>query len=103
MTTPHRTPDLAAFGVDAPSSVIRLQTSSTFACEIGKSASMRRQSRRLTGSQLRTCPALTSVASAMHADLVVVGRSAKMRHRRAGSLGRRLVGRKDAPVVVVVP
>ena len=47
--------------------------------------------------------ALTSVASAMHADLVVVGRSAKMRHHRAGSLGRRLVGRKDAPVVVVVP
>jgi hypothetical protein len=39
----------------------------------------------------------------MHADLVVVGRSAKMQHRRAGSLGRRLVGRKDAPVVVVVP
>jgi len=39
----------------------------------------------------------------MLADLVVVGRSAKMRHHRAGSLGRRLVGRKDAPVVVVVP
>jgi len=33
----------------------------------------------------------------------VVGRSAKMRHHVAGSLGRRLVGRKDAPVVVVVP
>ena len=47
--------------------------------------------------------ALTSVARAMHADLVVVGRSAKMRHHVAGSLGRRLVGRKDAPVVVVVP
>lgn len=47
--------------------------------------------------------ALTSVASAMHADLVVVGRSAKMLHHLAGSLGRRLAGRKDAPVVVVVP
>jgi len=47
--------------------------------------------------------ALTSVASAMQADLVVVGQSAKMRHHLAGSLGRRLVGRKDAPVVVVVP
>ena len=47
--------------------------------------------------------ALISVARAMHADLVVVGRSAKMRHHVAGSLGRRLVGRKDAPVVVVVP
>ena len=47
--------------------------------------------------------ALTSVASAMQADLVVVGQSAKMRHHLAGSLGRRLVGRQDAPVVVVVP
>jgi len=47
--------------------------------------------------------ALTSVASAMQADLVVVGQSAKMPHHLAGSLGRRLVGRKDAPVVVVVP
>ena len=47
--------------------------------------------------------ALISVARAMQADLVVVGRSAKMRHHVAGSLGRRLVGRKDAPVVVVVP
>jgi nucleotide-binding universal stress UspA family protein len=47
--------------------------------------------------------ALTSVACAMHADLVVVGRSAKMLHHLAGSLGRRLVGRKDVPVVVVVP
>jgi hypothetical protein len=32
-----------------------------------------------------------------------VGRSAKMLHHLAGSLGRRLVARKDAPVVVVVP
>jgi hypothetical protein len=39
----------------------------------------------------------------VYVNLVVVGRSAKMRHHLAGSLGRRLVGRKDAPVVVVVP
>ena len=40
---------------------------------------------------------------AVYVNLMVVGRSAKMRHHVAGSLGRRLVGRKDAPVVVVVP
>jgi hypothetical protein len=39
----------------------------------------------------------------MRADLIVVGRSAKMLHHLAGSLGRRLVSRRDAPVIVVVP
>ena len=58
---------------------------------------------RLTGSELLAYRPRHGVARAMHADLVVVGRSAKMRHHVAGSLGRRLVGRKDAPVVVVVP
>jgi hypothetical protein len=38
---------------------------------------------RLTGSQLRAYPAWHGVASAMHANLVVVGRSAKMRHHLA--------------------
>jgi nucleotide-binding universal stress UspA family protein len=47
--------------------------------------------------------ALTSVARSAGADLVVVGRSAKMVHHLVGSLGRRLVCRHDAPVVVVVP
>jgi nucleotide-binding universal stress UspA family protein len=47
--------------------------------------------------------AVTEVAHALHADLVVVGRSAKMRHRLAGSLSDRLTRRNDAPVVVVVP
>jgi DNA-binding MarR family transcriptional regulator/nucleotide-binding universal stress UspA family protein len=47
--------------------------------------------------------ALTSVARSAGADLVVVGRSAKMLHRLAGSAGRRLVCRHDAPVTVVVP
>jgi DNA-binding MarR family transcriptional regulator/nucleotide-binding universal stress UspA family protein len=47
--------------------------------------------------------ALTSVARSAGADLVVVGRSAKMLHRLAGSAGRRLVCRRDAPVTVVVP
>jgi len=46
---------------------------------------------------------LTKVARSAQADLIVVGRSAKVRHRLAGSLGRRLVLRHDAPVVVIVP
>jgi nucleotide-binding universal stress UspA family protein len=46
---------------------------------------------------------LTSVARSAGADLVVVGRSAKMLHRLAGSVSRRLVSRHDAPVTVVVP
>ena len=46
---------------------------------------------------------LLRVAQAEHADLVVVGKSTKARHHVAGSLGRRLIGKRDAPVVVVVP
>ena len=46
---------------------------------------------------------LTDIARNVHATLVVVGRSAKMRHHLAGSLSHRLTCRKDAPVVVVVP
>jgi nucleotide-binding universal stress UspA family protein len=47
--------------------------------------------------------ALTSVARSAAADLVVVGRSAKVLHRLAGSVGRRLVSCPGAPVTVVVP
>ena len=47
--------------------------------------------------------ALTDVANGLHANLVVVGRSAKVLHHLAGSLSHRLTCRKDAPVVVVVP
>lgn len=46
---------------------------------------------------------LLRVAVAEHADQIVVGRSTKARHHLAGSLGRRLVGKRTAPVVVVVP
>jgi nucleotide-binding universal stress UspA family protein len=46
---------------------------------------------------------LLRIASSDHADLIVVGRSTKARHHLAGSLGRRLVGRRNAPIVVVVP
>jgi nucleotide-binding universal stress UspA family protein len=48
-------------------------------------------------------PAITRIARSREADLIVVGRSAKMLHQIAGSLGRRLVSRHDAPVIVVVP
>jgi nucleotide-binding universal stress UspA family protein len=43
------------------------------------------------------------VAEAVGADLIVVGRSTKIRHQVAGSLGRCLIARRKAPVVVVVP
>ena len=46
---------------------------------------------------------LLRIANADHADLLVVGRSTKARHHLAGSLGRRLVGRRGAPIIVVVP
>jgi nucleotide-binding universal stress UspA family protein len=46
---------------------------------------------------------LLRVAQAHHADLIVIGKSTKARHHVAGSLGRRLIGKRDAPVVVVVP
>jgi nucleotide-binding universal stress UspA family protein len=46
---------------------------------------------------------LTDVAHSEHADLMVVGRSAKMLHRLAGSVSRRLALNRDCPVIVVVP
>ena len=46
---------------------------------------------------------LLRLATVLHADQIVVGRSMKSRHRLAGSLGRRLAGKRKAPVVVVVP
>jgi nucleotide-binding universal stress UspA family protein len=46
---------------------------------------------------------LLRVAATLKCDLIVVGRSAKVLHRLAGSLGRRLIGTSRAPVVTVVP
>jgi nucleotide-binding universal stress UspA family protein len=54
-------------------------------------------------SQGDTANELLRIANADQADLLVVGRSTKARHHIAGSLGRRLVGRRGAPIVVVVP
>jgi hypothetical protein len=38
------------------------------------------------------------VAETVKSDLIVVGRSAKALHRFAGSLGRRLIGKSQAPL-----
>ncbi|HTC68943.1 MAG TPA: universal stress protein [Acidothermaceae bacterium] len=46
---------------------------------------------------------LTDVARATHANLIVVGRSAKVLHHLGSSLSNRLTSRNNAPVVVVVP
>jgi nucleotide-binding universal stress UspA family protein len=50
-----------------------------------------------------TVHALIRVARSANADLLVIGRSAKMLHHLIGSASRRLASRQDAPVVVVVP
>jgi nucleotide-binding universal stress UspA family protein len=46
---------------------------------------------------------LLQVATTVQADLIVVGRSTKIRHRFTGALGQRLVSKRNAPVVVIVP
>jgi nucleotide-binding universal stress UspA family protein len=46
---------------------------------------------------------LAHVAQSRKADLVVVGKSTKAVHHLAGSIGRRLIFRHDAPAIVVVP
>jgi nucleotide-binding universal stress UspA family protein len=60
---------------------------------------------QLTFVQARGDPAteLVRVAEEINADLIVVGRSAKVLHHVAGSIGRHLITRRGAPVVVIVP
>jgi nucleotide-binding universal stress UspA family protein len=50
-----------------------------------------------------TASELLRLAAVHRADQIVVGRSMKARHNLAGSLGCRLIGKRAAPVVVVVP
>jgi len=50
-----------------------------------------------------TANELLRIAEANHANLIVVGKSMKGRHRGSGSLGRRLINRRGSPVIVVVP
>jgi nucleotide-binding universal stress UspA family protein len=47
--------------------------------------------------------ALLQVAEAAGADAIAVGRSTKARHRLVGSLGRRLIAKRRAPIIVIVP
>jgi nucleotide-binding universal stress UspA family protein len=46
---------------------------------------------------------LLTVAKKTLADLIVVGRSSKTAHQLVGSIGRRLIGNRHSPIVVVVP
>jgi hypothetical protein len=46
---------------------------------------------------------LKAIARDAHADVIAVGRSTKLRHQLAGSLGRRLTRDRGAPIVVIVP
>lgn len=46
---------------------------------------------------------LLRAAARLEADLLVIGRSTKLQHHLVGSIGRRLISKRDAPVVVVVP
>jgi|SRR5579875_2457687 len=46
---------------------------------------------------------LLQAARDMRCDVVAVGRSAKLHHRIAGSLGRRLSTARKAPIIVIVP
>lgn len=50
-----------------------------------------------------TAEQLTQIACHTHADVIAVGRSTKLRHRLAGSLGRGLARNRRAPIVVIVP
>jgi nucleotide-binding universal stress UspA family protein len=46
---------------------------------------------------------LLRIAGEVHADLIVVGGSAAIPHRLAGSVGQRLAARRRESVIVVVP
>jgi nucleotide-binding universal stress UspA family protein len=46
---------------------------------------------------------LVRIAEEVKADVIAVGRSTKIRHRLAGSVGRRLLAKRGMPIIVVVP
>jgi Universal stress protein family len=50
-----------------------------------------------------TASELVRVATEINADVTAVGRSTKLCHRLAGALGRRLLAKPGAPIIVVVP
>lgn len=53
--------------------------------------------------QGNTAEQLTRIARDSRADVIAVGRSLKLRHQLAGSLGRGLSRNRKAPIVVIVP
>jgi nucleotide-binding universal stress UspA family protein len=97
---------IAVFGEGAGYAAIE-EARDEVAEELGKEAEVRA---RDLGVDLQfisergdTAQAITRIAHSLGADLIVVGKSAKMLHHLAGSLGRRLVSRPDVPAIVVVP
>jgi nucleotide-binding universal stress UspA family protein len=72
--------------VEAEKRARDLRTPMTFVTELGDAAG-----------------ALMRLSRSERADLIVVGKSCKVLHHLAGSLGRRLVSRHDGPAIVVVP
>lgn len=53
--------------------------------------------------QGHTADQLTRIAREARADVIAVGRSTKLRHQLAGSLGHGLSRSRKAPIVVIVP
>jgi hypothetical protein len=49
------------------------------------------------------CHVLVRIAEEAKAGVIAVGRSTKVRHRLAGSIGRRLLAKRGSPIIVVVP
>lgn len=81
----------------------RDQTAEELAAEVAKRADTLGVEVRFIRGMGDAVHVLTDVAHSEHADLMVVGRSAKMLHRLAGSVSRRLVLNRECPVIVVVP
>jgi len=83
------------------------QTRNDFAAQLQAEAEQRAGELSVPLSFVRACggtvQALTDVARSAHVDLIVVGKSSKILHHFAGSLGRQLVSRRDTPAIVVVP
>jgi nucleotide-binding universal stress UspA family protein len=71
--------------------------------EVERFASERDLDLTFVHTQGEVAKELLRVAETYSADLVVVGQSTKAIHHLAGSLGRRLVGKRGVPVIAVVP